>query len=162
MKSLSLKCTYALSHAVIMDAIVASLQPKTAIAVSVDSSAKSLTITLRATTTLTPPASADMVLLKIFQASENTWPITVVKAEITDRQGALSQVPVSSANAAIAGNNPFRGILDARPSPIRPDNGAVVVDVRGKTIPVSTHHATAVLLAKFPNNASARPVLLIR
>ena len=104
MRRITFSCTYSVPRASIMDAIVSSPQPATAISVLVDTAASSLSVSISATSTILLPDNARMVVLKMNNPSTGgVWPITVVKALMIDKQGASSEIPVT-VKASIIGN----------------------------------------------------------
>ena len=96
MRSISFVCTYAVPHVTIMDAIVSSPQPSTAISVLVDTAASSFSVSIHAVSTLLPPDKAPIVILKINDVTPGvSWPLAFVKAIIIDKQGAIAELPVT-------------------------------------------------------------------
>jgi hypothetical protein len=95
MRKITFNCTYSVPHASIMDAIVSSPQPATAISVHVDTTTSSLSVSINAASTLLLPANGRMVVLKINNPSTGAaWPLTVVKAIVIDKQNTSVEVPV--------------------------------------------------------------------
>jgi hypothetical protein len=102
MRRITFTCTYSISHASIMGAIVSSPQPATAISVHVDTTASSLSVSISAASTIILPDNSRMVVLKLNNPSTGVaWPLTVVKALMIDKQGAGVEVPVSMKTSLI-------------------------------------------------------------
>jgi hypothetical protein len=96
MRGITFACTYSVSSALIMEAIISSPQPATAFSVSVDTAKSSMSISVRAASTMRPADNAGLVVLKInADASGAPWPLTVTKATMADKQGAVSEIPVT-------------------------------------------------------------------
>jgi hypothetical protein len=96
MRKITFTCTYSIPHASIMDAIVSSPQPATAISVLVDTTTSSLSISINAASTILLPDNAHMVVLKMNSPPTGAaWPLMVVKALMIDKQNASVEVPVS-------------------------------------------------------------------
>jgi|WetSurMetagenome_2_1015567.scaffolds.fasta_scaffold298095_2 hypothetical protein len=95
LRSITFACTYAVSNAAIMDAIVSSPQPATVVSVLVDTATASLSVSIHAVSTLQLPNNGSILVFKInSQFVGATGPITFTKASIIDKQGAASEFPV--------------------------------------------------------------------
>ncbi len=97
MRGITFTCAYYVPHASIMDAIVSSPQPATAISVFVDTAASSLSISIHAASTVLLPDNGRIAVFKISNPSTGSaWPLKVVKAVMIDNQGAGIAVTVST------------------------------------------------------------------
>jgi hypothetical protein len=106
MRGIAFACTYSVSAALIMDAILASPQPATALSVLVDTSKSSILISVRAASTLLPAENAGLVEFKMSApVTGGSWPLTVTKATVTDKQGAVAEIPVT-VKASVMENGP--------------------------------------------------------
>jgi hypothetical protein len=95
LRGITFTCGYSVSHASIMDAIIASPQPNTALSVIVDSAASSMSIAILAASTILLADGAPIVAIKITGTANADWPLTIIKAIAVDKQGAYTQLPIS-------------------------------------------------------------------
>jgi hypothetical protein len=94
-RSITFSCTYTVPKALIMDAIVSSPQPATAVSVLVDTIASSMSISIHAVSTLLLPDKAPIVIFKInTPTTAASWFLSFVKAIIIDKQGAVVELPI--------------------------------------------------------------------
>jgi hypothetical protein len=106
LKSITFTCSYTVPKAMLMEAIVSSPQPGTALTVRVDSATATLSITIRATTTITPAENARILVLKIPGAATIiTDGLTVTKATFSDKNGAPTPATIITKTTSI--DKPF-------------------------------------------------------
>ena len=135
MRGITFTCTYSVSHASIMNAIVSSPQPATALSVLVDSAASSLSVSIRAASTLLLPDKARILVFKIDNPSTGgLWPLKVVKAVVTDKQGAAVEVPVSTNTAIINYGNRAGGFTAGGDRSEAPSGRAVLIEINGRKV----------------------------
>ena len=134
LRGITFTCAYAVSHASIMDAIVASPQPKTALSVIVDSAASSMSIAILAASTILLADGAPIVAITITGTATAGWPLTIIKAIAVDRQGASTQLPISIKASVREKRGPrladAAGCLNAR----RKEAVSVFFDVSGSKV----------------------------
>jgi hypothetical protein len=95
MRGITFTCSYSISHASIMEAMVASPQPKTALSVIVDSAASSMSIAILAASTILLADGSPIVAITMTGIANAGWPLTIIKAIAVDKQGASTQLPIS-------------------------------------------------------------------
>jgi hypothetical protein len=97
LKSITFSCSYDLSGISLMEAIVSSPLPATSLAVQVDTAASTLSITLHATTTVTPADNARIVLLRIPVAlTVEAADFNITKGVIIDKQGTSAEITIDN------------------------------------------------------------------
>ena len=102
MRSITFSCVFTAPQASIMDAIVSSPQPGTAVSVVVDTAASSMSISIRAVSSLLPADKSPIVIFTMNNLiSGASWPITFAKALIIDKQGASVELPILAKTSAV-------------------------------------------------------------
>jgi hypothetical protein len=134
MRGITFTCGYSVSHASIMDAMVASPQPKTALSVIVDSAASSMSIAVLAASTILLADGAPIVAITMTGTANADWPLTMIKAIAVDKQGASTQLPISIKASVRENGGPkladAAGCLNAR----RQEAVSGFFDVRGRKV----------------------------
>jgi hypothetical protein len=161
MRGITFTCGYSVSHASIMDAIVASPQPKTALSVIVDSAASSMSIAIRAASTILLADGAPIVAIKMTGTTNAAWPLTIIKAIVVDKQGASSQLPISNKASVKENGVPkladVSGCLNARVQ----DAASVFFDAGGRKVSGCKRRCAPGYYLKTFRTAATR-ILLVR
>jgi hypothetical protein len=157
MHKITFTCTYSVPHASIMDAIVSSPQPATAISVFVDTMASSLSVSINAASTILLPDNSRMVVLKLNNPSTGAaWPLMVVKALIIDNQNTSFEVPVSIKSSTVSYNGTGNAYAQARRGEAR------LFDISGRKISNSMRQTAAGFHLKTINHEYKARIVLIR
>jgi len=133
-RSITFTCAYSVPHASIMNAIVSSPQPKTVLSVMVDTAVSSLSIAVRAASTILIANGTPILTIRMSGESNQDWPLTVIKAIVVDKQGLSSPLPISLNASLVQNSRP--GAADAvdRLSAQAMEAASVYFDAGGRKI----------------------------